>query len=125
MCRFLPLRPGKSPSRRLRSQRLSRASVLDRNRKLLPDHLRPFLIYVRVYPVAATREVSSRPAVPFLPGTVARILVRSRRQAGRCCQLADGYREEDARCRVRCRFQMRAAAADATDLVLVATLART
>ena len=125
MCRFLRLRPGKSPSPRLRSQRLSRASVSDRNRKLLPDHLTPFVIYERVRCAAAKRGFLSRPAGPFLPGTVARILVRARRRAVRCCRLADGYREGDARYKARCRFQMRSAVAGATRLVSAATQART
>src|SRR6476469_261408 len=125
MYRFLRLRPGKFPSPRLRSQRLSCASVSDRTRKVLPNRSTPFLIYERVHCVAATRGFSDRPAGPSLREKVARTLIPVRRRAVRCCQLADGYPEGDARCRVRGRFQMRAAVADARHLVLAAVLART
>src|SRR6266704_3730881 len=123
MCRFLRLRPGKFPIPRLRSQRLSRASVSDRNRKLLPDHLTPFVICERVHCAAAMRGFLSRPADPFLPGTVARILVRAQRRAVRCCRPVHGYPEEDARYKARRRFQMRSAVAGAMRLVLAAVLA--
>src|SRR6267154_1656865 len=125
MCRFLRLRPGKFPSPRLRSQRLSRASVSDRNRKLLPDHLTPFLTCERVHYAAAMRGFLSRPAGPFLPGKIARILVRARRRAVRCCRPVHGYPEEDARYKARRRFQMRSAAANETRLVLAVIQART
>ena len=125
MCRFLRLRPGKFPSPRLRSQRLSSASVSDRSRKLLPDHLTSFVICERVHCAAARRGFLSRPADPFLPGTGARISVRARRRAVRCCRPVYGYPEEDARYKARRRFQMRSAVAGARRLVSAAILART
>src|SRR4030095_12034472 len=125
MCRFLRLRPGKFPSPRLRSQRLSRAPVSDRNRKVLPDRSTPFLIYERAHCVAETRGFSNRPAGLSLREKVARTLIPVRRRAVRCCQLADGYPEEDARCRARRRFQMRAAVAGARRLAPAAVLAKT
>src|SRR5215470_6286353 len=73
MCRFLHLRRGKSPSRRRRSQRLLRASVLDRNRKLLTDHLTSFVICERVRCASATHESLNRPAGLSLPKTAALI----------------------------------------------------
>src|SRR5215467_2670628 len=125
MCRFLRVRLGKFPSPRLRSQRLSHASVSDRNRKLLLDRSTPSPIHEPVYSVAATREFLNPRAGPSLPGTVARILIRGRRRAVRCCQPADEYPEGDARCRARYRFQIRAAVAGARHLVLPALLTRT
>src|SRR6266480_7635872 len=125
MCRFLPLRPGKFPNPPRRSQRLLRASVSDRKRKLLPDHLTPFAIYERVDCATATRGFLRRPAGPFLRGKVAWTLIPARRQAARCCQLADGHPEGDARCRARRHVQMRSANADATRFVSAAILART
>src|SRR6478609_10937569 len=125
MCRFRRLRPGKSPSPPLRSQRLSRAFVSDRNRKLLPDHLTPFVIYERVRCATATRGLLSRPVDLFLPGTAAAISVRARRRAVRCCRLSDGYREVNARYIAQRRFQMRPAVVDATRLVSAVIPART
>src|SRR6266850_1757961 len=117
MCRFLRLRPCKFSSPQLRSQRLSRASVSDRNRKLLPDHLTPFVICERVHCAAVMRGFLGRPAGPFLPGTGAEILVRARRRAVRCYRPVHGYPEGDARYKARRRFQMRSAVAGATHLV--------
>src|SRR5438046_7306083 len=120
MCRFLHLRLGISPSPRLRSLRLSRASVSDRNQKLLPDHLTPFAIYERVDCATATRGFLRRPAVPFVLGKVAWTSIPAQRQAARCCQFVDGHPEGDARCRARRRSQMRATIAGATSLVSTA-----
>src|SRR5258705_10582161 len=125
MCRFLRLRSGKVPSRPRQSQFRSCASVSDRNGKPSPYHLTPFVIFERVRCAAPRREFLSPPTGPFLPETVARILVRARPRAVRCCQLADGYREEDARCKARRRFQRRAAVVGSTRLVSAAIPART
>src|SRR5437763_13372156 len=125
MCRFLRLRPGIFPIPRPRSQRLSRVSVSDRNRKLLPDYLTFFVICERVHCAAARRGFLSRPAGPFLPGTDAGILIRAQRRAVRCCRPVHGYPEEDARYKARRRFQMRSAVVGATQLVLAAVQART
>src|SRR6516165_8485157 len=120
MCRFLRLRLDKFPSPRPRSQRLSRPSVSDRNRKLLSGYLTPFLVSERVPFAAVTRGLLSRPADPFPPGKVARLSGRAQRRAARCCRPADEHPEEDARCRARCRFQRRSAVAGATHLVSAA-----
>src|SRR5262245_66347842 len=93
MCRFLRLQPGKFPSPRLRSQRLTRASVSDRNRKALPDRSTLFLVYERGHRVAMTRGFLNRPAGLSLREKVPRILIPAQRRAVRCCQPADRSEE--------------------------------
>src|SRR4029453_15609918 len=125
MCRFLRLRHGKFPSPRLLSQRLSRASVSDRNRKLLPDRLAPFVICERVHCAPAMRGFLSRPAGPFLPGTVARILARAWLRAVRCCRPVQGYPEGVARYKAKRVFKIGPEMPGATRLVLAVIQART